>query len=45
MSYVRNLWFRFRPRRRARAQGYGAEVLFANWVELPAAFREIIARR
>jgi hypothetical protein len=45
MSYVRNLWFRFRLRRRARAQGYGAEVLFANWVELPAAFREIIARR
>ena len=35
MSYVRNLWFRFRLRRRRRADGYGPEILFAGWVELP----------
>jgi len=45
MSYLRNLWFRFGLRRRARTRGYGPEILFAGWVELPAAFREIISRR
>lgn len=30
--------FRRRP---ARQGGYGAEVLFAGWVELPAAFRQL----
>jgi len=45
MNYLRNLWFRFRLRRKARATGYGPEILFAGWVELPASFREIIARR
>ena len=29
---------RLRP---ARPGGYGAEVLFAGWVELPPAFREL----
>ena len=45
MSYVRNLWFRFRLRRRVRADAYGPEILFAGWVELPPTFREIISRR
>ena len=45
MDYIRHLWASFRLRRSARAGGYDAEVLFANWVELPAAFREIIDRR
>jgi hypothetical protein len=45
MGYIRHLWFMYRLRRRARAAGYDAEVLFANWVELPRGFREIIARR
>jgi hypothetical protein len=45
MSYVRNLWFRFRLRLGVRADAYGPEILFAGWVELPAAFREIIPRR
>jgi len=30
--------------RRARSGGYGPEVLFASWVELPAAFRELRRR-
>ena len=34
--------FRPHPLRRGR---YTEEVLFASWVDLPAAFREIIARR
>jgi hypothetical protein len=45
MSYLRNLWFRFRPRRAVRAVRYGPEILFAGWVDLPATFREIISRR
>jgi len=45
MSFIRHLWVSFRWRRAARAGGYGAEVLFAGWVELPKGFREIIARR
>jgi hypothetical protein len=35
MSYVRNLWFRFRLRRRVRAEAYGPEILYAGWVQLP----------
>ena len=42
MSLIRRMLESFRRRPSA---GYGAEVLFANWVELPAAFREIIRRR
>ena len=34
--------FRRGPFRRGR---YSEEVLFASWVDLPAAFREIITRR
>ncbi len=45
MSYLRKLWLGYRVRRQARPGGYDAEVLFAGWVELPPAFREIIARR
>lgn len=44
MSFIRRILAILRPRRPAEA-GYGAEVLFANWVELPVAFREIIRRR
>jgi hypothetical protein len=38
MSYLRNLWLSFRLRSRAQAGGYGDEVLFAGWVDLPPAF-------
>lgn len=44
MSLIRQLFSTLRPRRQALS-GYGAEVLFAGWVDLPVAFREIIARR
>ena len=43
MRLIRLLFgFRSYPFRRGR---YSEEVLFASWVDLPAAFREIIARR
>jgi hypothetical protein len=43
MSFIRMLFgIRRKPFRRGR---YSEEVLFASWVDLPAAFREIIARR
>ena len=45
MALIRRILWSFRPRRQARAGGYGAEVLFAGWVELPKGFREIITRR
>ena len=45
MSFIRLLFGTFRRHRQARRGRYDAEVLFAGWVELPAAFREIIARR
>ena len=45
MSFIRRILVTLRLRRAARAAGYGAEVLFAGWVELPKGFREIIARR
>jgi len=44
MSFLRRIFQSFQQRREAPA-GYSAEVLFANWVEVPAAFREIIVRR
>jgi len=46
MSLLRRL-FRFLDRRRgARAMtGYGPEVLFAGWVDLPAAYRHLMPRR
>jgi hypothetical protein len=43
MRLIRILFgFRRSPLRRGR---YSEEVLFASWVDLPAAFREIITRR
>jgi hypothetical protein len=45
MELMRRIYRRLRARRPARAGGYGAEVLFAGWVELPAAFRQLLARR
>jgi hypothetical protein len=45
MELVRRIYRALRARRPARAGGYSAEVLFAGWVELPAAFRELLARR
>jgi len=44
MSFLRRIFQSFRRRREAPA-GYSAEVLFANWVEVPAGIREIIIRR
>jgi len=40
MSFLRRIFQSFEA-----PAGYSAEVLFANWVEVPAAFREIIVRR
>lgn len=45
MGFIRRIFWPFGRRRGARPRGYGAEVLFAGWVDLPKAFREIIARR
>jgi hypothetical protein len=45
MRFIRSMLWPFRRRRKAQPGGYGAEVLFAGWVELPAAFREIMSRR
>ena len=42
MSFIRRILASFR---RPRASGYGAEVLFSGWVELPKGFREIITRQ
>ncbi len=44
MSFIR-LLFGFRPGRLWPRKRYTEEVLFAGWVDLPAAFREIISRR
>jgi hypothetical protein len=44
MRLILRLLAVFGGRRKARA-GYGAEVLFAGWVELPAAFRDLVAHR
>jgi hypothetical protein len=45
MRLIRHLFLAFRRRQAAPTGGYGAEVLFAGWVELPASFRELAARR
>ncbi|MDW8467646.1 MAG: hypothetical protein RML56_00235 [Burkholderiales bacterium] len=46
MTLLRRLigFFVRRPAARSLA-GYGPEVLFAGWVELPAAFRALITSR
>lgn len=44
MNFIRRLLSAFGRRRKA-GSGYGSEVLFAGWVELPAAFRELVERR
>lgn len=35
---------RFRARRTHRPGGYGPEVLFAGWVQLPESFRGLLRR-
>jgi hypothetical protein len=45
MRLIRKLLSVFRRRQAAPEGGYAAEVLFAGWVDLPAAFREHAARR
>lgn len=40
MRLIRQILSAFRRRQPASAGGYGAEVLFAGWVDLPASFRE-----
>ncbi len=45
MSFIRLLFGTFRRGRPLPRRRYTEEVLFAGWVDLPAAFREIIARR
>jgi hypothetical protein len=39
IKLARRLFWPFGRRIRVRAKGYGREVLFSGWVELPAAFR------
>jgi len=41
MRLLKRIFFVFQARKAARRAGYGAEVLFAGWVELPRAFREL----
>jgi hypothetical protein len=45
MRLIRQFLAVFRRRHPASAAGYGPEVLFAGWVELPDSFREHAARR
>jgi hypothetical protein len=45
MRLIRQIFSVFRRRHPAPAGGYGAEVLFAGWVDLPASFRELAKRR
>jgi hypothetical protein len=45
MRLIRRLLFSLTSSARSRRDSYESEVLFAGWVELPAEFREIIARR
>lgn len=40
MKLIRQILSAFRRRHPASAGGYGTEVLFAGWVDLPASFRE-----
>ncbi len=37
MRLLKRIFFALRPRKRG-GTGYGADVLFAGWVDLPAAF-------
>jgi len=45
MRLIRQLFSAFRRRHPAPPGGYGAEVLFSGWVDLPASFRKLAARR
>jgi hypothetical protein len=45
MRHLINFLLRHRARLATRPNGYGAEVLFAGWVELSGAFREPDAGR
>ncbi len=45
MRLLDKILARFRAARAAPPGGYGPEVLFAGWVELPEAFRQLAARR
>ena len=45
MRLLDKLFAHFRVRRAAPQGGYGPEVLFAGWVELPEAFRKLATRR
>lgn len=45
MKIIRQVLCALRLRREPRPARYGAEVLLAGWVELPAAFRELAAAR
>jgi hypothetical protein len=45
MRLLRRLIFTLTSGAKAPREHYEAEVLFAGWVNLPAGFREIIARR
>lgn len=45
MRILGRIFARFRARRAAPPGGYGPEVLFAGWVELPEQFRKLPALR
>jgi hypothetical protein len=45
MRLIRQILSAFGRRHSAPRGVYTAEVLFAGWVELPASFRELVARR
>ena len=45
MRLLGKIFARFRARRATSPGGYGPEVLFAGWVELPEAFRKLATRR
>ncbi len=44
MRFLKRILFTLLSRKEARGAGYGSEVLFAGWVELPAAFRALLRR-
>ena len=45
MRFLGKIFARFGARRAAPPGGYGPEVLFAGWVELPEQFRKFSALR
>ena len=45
MRLLRQIFASLRLGRRMRPAAYSAEVLFAGWVDLPAAFRERLKRQ